>query len=104
MFAQGNDQDNPGQEMTLGIAANVLAGADRPVVRIAVEGKIGSGKTSILAIIQEALQGRVDIYVENEYTRNELLLEQGTDHVTTLAMYNPVVLLCERLTPVNVET
>lgn len=100
MFAQ----DNSDQEMTLGIAANVLAGVDRPVIRIAVEGQIGSGKTSILAIIQEALQGKVELYVENEYTRNELELEHGTDRNTALVMYNPVVLLCERLIPVNIES
>ena len=103
MAQLGEDSQVP-RDMTLGIAANVLAGVDRPVVRIAVEGVIGSGKTALLAIIQEALQGKVDLYVENEYTLNELGLEEGTDRNATLAMYNPVVLLCERLTPVNIES
>lgn len=93
---QGNETI---KEMSLGIAANVLAASDRPVVRIAVEGRIGSGKTVLLALIKELLDGKVELYVENEYTRNELELERGTDRTTTLTLYSPVVLLCDRLTP-----
>jgi hypothetical protein len=86
-----------GREMTLGYTTTVMAGSGRPVIRIAVEGTIGSGKTIILAMIQEFLAGKAEVYVEDEYTRNELALEHGTDRVTALAMYSPVVLLCDRL-------
>ena len=99
MVPNFDDEPPISHDLSLGIAANVLSGTSRPVIRIAVEGKIGSGKTILLAMIKEMLEGKVEIYVENEYTNNELELERGTDRTTTLAMYSPVVLLCDRLNP-----
>ena len=97
MTVMANENGKTERTMSLGTAATMLAASDRPVIRIAVEGRIGSGKTILLAMIQELLEGKVEIYVENEYTKNELDLERGTDRSTTLAMYSPVVLLCDRL-------
>lgn len=98
-MAQIDNLGSINSEMSFGTAASILAGTDRPVVRIVVEGRIGSGKTALLAMIKELLENKVELYIENEYTRNELDLEHGTDRVATLTMYSPVVLLCERLIP-----
>lgn len=92
----GNDEQRP---MTLAMVADRLASSNRPIVRIVVEGKVGSGKTAILALIKQMLEGKAETYVEDEYTQSELNLEECTDHCSTLAMYSPIVLLCEQLNP-----
>lgn len=88
-------------EPTLSLAANVLSNSDRPVVRIAIEGRVGSGKTALLSMIHDLLKDKINVVIENDYTKHELELEQGSDHEAALRMYAPTVLLCERLTPLT---
>ncbi|BAW19234.1 hypothetical protein [Ralstonia phage RP31] len=75
----------------------LLAGNAKPIVKITIEGKIGSGKTAILSMIKDLLQDHVEVMVENEYTLSELKLEEGNDHEKTLKMYSPVVVLSEKI-------
>lgn len=78
------------------LAVDVLKGEDRPVVKIVVEGVVGQGKTALLSLIAQALQGHVQLYLENQYTLEELRLKDDDD-LKTLKMYNPIVVLEERL-------
>jgi CO dehydrogenase nickel-insertion accessory protein CooC1 len=81
----------------LSIATNVLDGTERPLVRVIVEGQVGSGKSAILAILLEVLQGKATVVLADEYTQAELKLEAGTDYAATLKMYNPTIVLQERV-------
>lgn len=86
----------------LSLATDVLANTDRPIVKVTVSGGVGSGKSAILALIQELLTARgIKVALENEYTLAEMRLEQGQDHDKTLLMYSPAVILEEVLVPRN---
>lgn len=84
----------------LGLATDVLANTDRPLVHIQVSGAVGSGKTAILAMIYALLASKgIKVALENDYTLAELRLEEGQDHDQSLKMYSPAVILEERLVP-----
>jgi uridine kinase len=84
----------------LGISANVLEGSDRPTVLITVEGRVGSAKTAIIELIQKLLQEKdVEVLIADAYTQGELKTHAGAVNEQELKMYNPKVILREKLNP-----
>lgn len=93
-----HEQVEAQEPKVVSIGSAIRASSDiKPMVRIIVEGKVGCGKTAILAMIKDLFEDKVEVIIENAYTSSELLFEEGNDHEKTLKMYSPVVVLSERL-------
>jgi adenylylsulfate kinase-like enzyme len=71
---------------------------DQPTVVITVEGRVGSAKTALVNIINQALlEHGVDVQILDDYTQSEIKVHAGADDRQEILLYNPRVLLRERL-------
>jgi hypothetical protein len=91
---------SPSAEPTLSLGANVLEGADKPKVRITIEGQVGCAKSSILLMIHELFKDKVEVVIGDEYTKQEVLMNRDVrSHEEILAMYSPTIVLHEKINP-----
>jgi hypothetical protein len=85
---------------TLSLGADVLHGADKPKVRITIEGQVGCAKSSILLMIHELFKDKVEVVIGDEYTKQEVLMNRDVrNHEEILTMYAPTIVLYEKINP-----